>query len=113
MKYLSKEFEKSTGKPYDYKQIRELLRYLFWKDPANFDVDESYMTELLRLQEEQRNLDAIKEGSSTTTGSFVPGSNPQQPTTNTQQTTQYMTGTPQQQQQQQQPLQYPQAGPAK
>ncbi|GMG20620.1 unnamed protein product [Ambrosiozyma monospora] len=115
MKYLSKEFEKSTGKPYDYKQIRELLRYLFWKDPGNFDVDESYLTELMRLQEEQRNLDAIKEGSSTTSGSFMSSSNPQQQTTTNQmmtgtiqQTTQYMAGTSQQQS-----LQYPQAGPAK
>lgn len=50
MKYLSREFRKCTGKICNYKQIRELLRYLFWKNPGMFDVNSSYLTELKRLQ---------------------------------------------------------------
>ncbi|KAG7845385.1 hypothetical protein KL941_003231 [Ogataea angusta] len=50
LRYLVREFEKTTGKAVDQKQLRELLRYLFWKNPGFFDVDEAYLAELLRLQ---------------------------------------------------------------
>ncbi|GMM47909.1 hypothetical protein DAPK24_045070 [Pichia kluyveri] len=60
MKYLSKEFAKCTGKLCSYKQIRELLRYLFWKDPNKFDVHENYLSELQRLQMERMEEFAIE-----------------------------------------------------
>ncbi|KAH3667317.1 hypothetical protein OGAPHI_002966 [Ogataea philodendri] len=50
IRYLVREFEKNTGKAVDQKQIREFLRYLFWKDPTFFDVDETYLAELLQIQ---------------------------------------------------------------
>lgn len=50
MKHLSKEFRKCTGKLCTYKQVRELIRYMFWKDPEQFDVGPSYLMELDRLQ---------------------------------------------------------------
>ena len=54
MKYLSKEFRKCTGKLCSYKQIRELIRYLFWKNAGKFDVDASYLQELERLQKQRK-----------------------------------------------------------
>lgn len=53
MKHLSKEFRKCTGKLCTYKQVRELIRYLFWKDPSQFDVGPSYLKELERLQNQR------------------------------------------------------------
>ncbi|GMM29152.1 hypothetical protein DAMA08_018680 [Martiniozyma asiatica (nom. inval.)] len=49
-KFINKEFKKSTGKEVDVKDIRELVRYLFWKDPGQFDVEESYLSELVIQQ---------------------------------------------------------------
>ncbi|KGK36516.1 hypothetical protein JL09_g4328 [Pichia kudriavzevii] len=46
MKYLTKEFRKCTGKSCDYRQVRELIRYLFWKDAGQFDVGVNYLEEL-------------------------------------------------------------------
>lgn len=51
MKYLSKEFRKCTGKLCSYKQVRELIRYLFWKNAGKFDVNSNYLHELKRLQQ--------------------------------------------------------------
>lgn len=53
MKYLSKEFRKCTGKQCSYKQVRELIRYLFWKNTGKFDVGASYLQELERLQKQR------------------------------------------------------------
>ncbi|VEU23909.1 DEKNAAC105151 [Brettanomyces naardenensis] len=52
--FLAKELSKVTRKEYTPEQVRELLRYLFWKNPETFDVNEKYLMELLRLQEEQQ-----------------------------------------------------------
>lgn len=50
MKHLTKEFTKCTGKPCNYKQVRELIRYLFWKDASKFDVHDDYVDEVQKLQ---------------------------------------------------------------
>lgn len=63
MKHLSKEFRKCTGKLCTYKQVRELIRYMFWKDPEQFDIGPTYLQELNRLQrlrEEERVKESIR-----------------------------------------------------
>lgn len=48
--YLAREFIKAKGQDVSPEQVREFIRYLFWKNPALFDVDESYLSELMKLQ---------------------------------------------------------------
>lgn len=50
LRFIAKEFKKSTGRAVDAKDIRELLRSLFWRNPSEFDFDEGYLAQLEPLQ---------------------------------------------------------------
>ncbi|QPG75742.1 hypothetical protein FOA43_003102 [Brettanomyces nanus] len=66
-KYLSKELSKDTGRNYTPEQIREVVRYLFWKNPQEFDVDEKYLVQLIKQQSKE--VAEIPTGSTGSMGS--------------------------------------------
>lgn len=48
--YLAKQYSQARGQQAPPRQLREFIRYLFWKNPGMFDVDEKYLTELMKQQ---------------------------------------------------------------
>ncbi|OWB76385.1 hypothetical protein B5S32_g536 [[Candida] boidinii] len=52
-KFIAKEFEKRTGKSYNHEQVREFIRFLFWRDPEIFNVNSGYLDELIKLQKQR------------------------------------------------------------
>lgn len=54
LRFICKEFKKSTGRAVDSKDVRELLRMLFWRDPSRFDFDSEYLRQLAPLQQQRQ-----------------------------------------------------------
>lgn len=52
--YIAKEFKKSTGRNVSPRDIRELIRAQFWRNPAAFDFHTDYLTQLGPLAAQRR-----------------------------------------------------------